>query len=295
MLERSSLGLLSTERNAPAVVEVPAYFCDPFLPGTGTTEPPPDPSQETVMLVVGGREEFGGDFVEEVEVFGCPGDDRFYPVEPYPILTSSAGGAFVLGDGGGGGSVDDLDHVLVCGGEEGCEDVNDPGCDVDLTQRCYAWTAEANEWSDVPWLIEPRWSHILAQVPDLDSGEVGNGAPVYPMALGYTDTTELYVSSDGAWRPYRDMPTESWRSSGCLLQHPADGNVYNVRSLVEVIDPSADTVDNTFAPAQLGDPVPSELVAQGRCADLELNGEPGGSRLIEEKGENFRKEKVVQF
>ncbi len=54
------------------------------------------------------------------------------------------------------------DRVLVCGGEEGCEDFED--CPLVLSQRCFTWEPEGNTWTEIDDLNEPRWSFLMAQV-----------------------------------------------------------------------------------------------------------------------------------
>ena len=52
--------------------------------------------------------------------------------------------------------------MLVCGGEEGCEDFED--CPLVLSQRCFTWEPEGNTWTEFDDLNEPRWSFLMAQV-----------------------------------------------------------------------------------------------------------------------------------
>ena len=112
----------------------------------------------------------------------------------------------------------------------------------------------------------------------MDSGDTGEGAPTYPMAIGYLDTTELYSADAEAWMPYRNMTTDFWRSSGCFLQH-FDGNIYNLRTAVEAIDPSAPTEDEFFEIFTVGEPVPTALIAQGRCSAIDLD-DPGAASVM---------------
>ncbi len=61
---------------------------------------------------------------------------------------------------------------------------------------------------------------FASQVPDLDSGDFGEGSPTYPMAVGYLDEWEIYGTDlePVEWRDYRHFDNEFWRSGGCLLQ-----------------------------------------------------------------------------
>ncbi len=102
-----------------------------------------------------------GDYFEEVEIFGCPDNDGFYPVADYPLLINIAGGTFVHGSGVGE-DVESVDHVIVCGGQVGCEDLDN--CPFDLTSDCYGWEPAQNEWVQLPSLLEPRWAHLMPQV-----------------------------------------------------------------------------------------------------------------------------------
>ncbi len=54
-----------------------------------------------------------------------------------------------------------------------------------------------------------------------------------------------------------------------------DGNIWRLQTFIEYVDVSTPTMDDTFEPITVGDRVPRGLVAQGRCASLELEEDPG--------------------
>ncbi len=94
------------------------------------------------------------------------------------------------------------------------------------------------------------------------------------MAFGFLTSTELYKSGEANWVEYREMPTDQWRSRGCLVQHGYDGNIYNIRNAVEYVDPSEPTDDNVFQVYPVGGDLPIPFYNPGTCGTLNED-EPG--------------------
>ena len=162
------IGSLNRGRTRQEVIMVPSSFCDGLeAPPTSepTMTPPPTDAPsvtpqppaalDTVAMIVGGYAvgEEGDQFVEldTVELFGCDGPSR--EIANLPIGMYQFSGAFVHDESS--------DRVLVCGGYQ-CKN-DDLNC-ADLSDTCYEWRPNQNEWIQVPSLVSPRRTHATVQV-----------------------------------------------------------------------------------------------------------------------------------
>ncbi len=245
------LGQLQQQRRLHTVIEIPQSFCD-FLP-EATTETPQtttsssNPFESTAAVVIGGFLAGGeSGLVGDVEIFGC-GDsiDAYVPPMPYRMYLMAA--TYVHDTNGG--------FVLVCGGSQ-CE-----GNPCRVSDRCYQWRPGNEAWQEAPTLQRPRTNHILAQIPDIDSGDL---TVTNPAVVGYH--IEVEMLTEGSWSDYREIPIRRWLSSDCLIQY--GGKIYHIYENVTEIDPLT-WEDQDLGVVSAGD----EEVA--KCSGLEIEGQPG--------------------
>ena len=105
--------------------------------------------------------------------------------------------------------------------------------------------------------------NLIFQLPDLDSPE----RKTRPVVLGYTEMTEIFVEEENEWREYRELDDGSWVNTGCLMQ--IGTKVYRIFDDILVLD-----AENDFEVTYLAD-TPVNLRTPGKCAYMEMNGEPG--------------------
>ena len=252
-----NLGAMSHPRRLHEVVEVPASFCDMLNDGLPTTTEPadvtlhPGPGVETAALIVGGYNYQTSITLERLitaEVVGCDGGSRY--IETYPNEVLSPAGTYIHDDLGG--------YVLMCGGVE---------CPVDancfLSQNCYQWRPDINEWIPDETMGQQRFQSILAQVPDRGDFDT---SVTYPVILGFQ--TESEILRDSGWAPYESIPARDWLSLECFLQFR--DKIYHVSDDVIEIDPL------TWEFSTLGiTPLPNTLASPLKCAGTVIDGDPG--------------------
>ncbi len=157
-----SMGRMIKSRTMHSVIEVPKTFCDVVTH--------PAPSQDTAAMVIGGLGDYDPvsgrrTILMSVELFGCPNTPDGILIEDFPQRVYLTAGKHF--------DVIDRDEqepangsVLVCGGYS---------CDPDqifcrISTSCYEWTPD-NSWQlRNETLDRSRWAHIMASVPDVNSG-----------------------------------------------------------------------------------------------------------------------------
>ncbi len=248
-----SLGSMAEGRQLHEVVEVPQSFCDEFTKVELTEDFPTlthgveqTEEIETVAMVVGGF--FDGQVAPQVELFGCPDS----PVESkilqeYPENVYLSGGRYFH----------DMDMVISCGGYS-CQ-----GTKCSILNNCFQWTPEKQWQLFESNLNYDKWSHLMAQVVDLDSNDYNDGVP---MVIGQNSVTEIWSPNENVWKRYRDLSGFNWVALNCLIQ---EGDyIYHIGREIERLETSTWTIE------VLGS-VPDFLKNSGRCSYLEIGEAPG--------------------
>ena len=124
------------------------------------------------------------------------------------------------------------------------------------------YSLATNIWTPGGTLNRTRRSHLIVEVPNLDSPDNA----VAPFILGNKAMTEILDVDTDTWEDYRELPDPSWSSTGCVVAYA--GKIYRILNDVQVLDPSDFTITN------YGD-VPEPFGLPGKCASLEIDGGPG--------------------
>ncbi len=223
-----SIGNMIMSREGLDVIEVPAELCDDILgPSEGTTHAsdttadpsttdPPIPGEGTdnVAMIVGGIIGIDdGEIVPSVELFGCPGyQGQSLPLEDYPLNIFLTGGMYWEAE----------NKVLVCGGSS-CPAGSEGTENCEITTDCYEYTP-GNGWQNFSSLERPKWSHIMANIINInDEGSDDR----YPAVIGLDLGTEIYNTLEGGWESYENAPDTLWRTVECLIQF--EDYIYNLR------------------------------------------------------------------
>ena len=211
-------------------------------------------SDESAAVIVGGYS-YGaenGPVIPDVELYGCgedkPGFINSIQLPPFPRNIYMTSGVYLEKE----------DKVLVCGGYVCTPRV----CGVSF--ECWSWTVGDLNWVEEPRLVKPRWTHLMAMVPDLN--KTSPNLDMVPMVLGLSEETEIFDQDLDEWRTYLDIESRFWMSLGCLTQY--GDHIYNMRDRVYDLDPQDWTTSQSAK-------VPNEHVNTGKCAGVTINGQRG--------------------
>ncbi len=180
------IGELLHYRGFSAIVEVPQEFCE--------AADYPDPSTNTVALIVGGIRNVGSDetVLDSVELFGCPSSLSIPFNEKFPVSISMTSGIHSVSDE----ENNPMGMIIVCGGM---------GCDANGTceemDSCWEFNPVTLTWNEAGYtLLSPRYGHVMSLSPDLDSG-TNNRVPL--VLGGSVEETEIWNSLLEEWKDYR--------------------------------------------------------------------------------------------
>ena len=115
---------------------------------------------------------------------------------------------------------------------------------------------------------DPRRSSIVLEVPNLDTTDNA----LAPMIFGNVRETEILDRATDTWSPYRELPDNTWVSTGCVVAYR--GKIYKIFNTLQILDPA------DFSIQDLGE-VPDAFGIPGRCASLEIDGRPGRNKIKE--------------
>ena len=212
--------------------------------------------KDTVALVMGGTNTQGL-ITSYAELFGCPNapEGGSYLVSNSPVQFYLAGGMFIDDSDGG--------HVLVCGG---FQELLGNG---QVADTCWIYYPKTNSWEQneemYPPLQQTRYAHYMMPMNNWNNSQ---DTEEYPVVFGYREEIEIY-NHDGnkKWNTLTTMENSVY-SVDCFAFNPSDGFYYGILDWIEKIDPVS---GNHW----VVEGVPESLKRPGKCAYVEVDGQPG--------------------